>query len=117
MSINTVELDVVATASSPSLLSSFVSTSCCSSGFPAVGRDSGEADDVGDAGEAGETGDGGEVGEVGEGGDRGGDGGAWLVCASPPRLSWFSGSTGASGGSGLFSDVLVRSSSWVGGCF
>lgn len=116
-SINTVEPDVVVTAPSSSLFSPFVSTSCCSSGFPAAGCGSGEVGDAGDAGEAGETGDGGEVGEVGEGGDRGGDGRIWLACASPSRLSWLSGSTGDAGGSLLFSALLVRSSSCVGGCF
>lgn len=122
----TVELVVVATSSSPSLLFSFASTSCCPCGSPAVGCDSGraggepeagEAGDAGEAGEAGETGDGGDVGKVGDGGERGGDGGSWLACTSPSRLSWLSGNAGAAGGSGLFSAMLIRSSSWVGACF
>lgn len=75
------------------------------------------AGDAGEAGVAGETGDGGDVGEVGDGGKRGGDGRVWLACTSPSRLVWVSGSAGAAGGSGLFSAVLVRSSSWLGACF
>ncbi len=74
----TVELVVLAASSSsfPSSFFSFASTSCSSSGIPAVGCDSGggepepgEAGDAGEAGEAGETGDGGDVGEVGDGGE------------------------------------------------
>lgn len=127
----TVELVDIATSSSPSShpVLSLPSTSCSSSGFPAVGCDSGgpagepdpgdpaEAGDVGEAGEAGETGEGGDVGEVGEGGVRGGDGGGGLTCTTLSKPSSASEGPGAAGGSGLFSDVLVRSSSWATACF
>lgn len=130
----TVELVVIATSSSPSShpVLSFPSTSCCSSGFPPVGWDSGgpegepdpaepaEVGDVGEAGEAGEageTGEGGDVGDVGDGGVRGGDGGGGLTCTTLSKPSSVSEGPGAAGGSGLFSDVLVRSSSWVTTCF
>lgn len=82
----TVELVLIATSSSPCshLFFSLASTCCCSSGFPAVGCDSGgpagepergEAAEVGDVGDAGEAGETGEGGDVGDGGERGGDGG------------------------------------------
>lgn len=126
----TVELVVIASSSSPSshAVLSFPSTSCCSSGFPAVGCDSGgpagepdpgdpaEVGDVGVAGEAGETGEGGDVGEVGDGGVRGGDGGGGLTCTTLSKPSSVSEGPEAAGGSGLFSDV-IRSSSWATVCF
>ena len=116
----TVELEVVATSSPSSFLFFFPPTSCWSSGFLVVNRDSVgaggepevcEAGEVGDAGEAGETGDG---GDVGDGGNRGVNGGVLLTCTSLSRLS---GGAGAAGGSGFFSAVMVTSSSWVGACF
>lgn len=123
MSISiTVELDVLAASSPPSFFFSFASTSCCSSGLLAVGRDcglaggepwAGEVGDAGEAGDAGETGDGGDVGEVGEGGERGAEGGVWWGRPSPSRPSWFFRSTESAPGSG-FSSVLVRSPSWLG---
>lgn len=121
----TVEFDVVATSSFPSL---FFFTSNCpwSSGFPAAGCDSGraggepqagetgETGDAGVAGDAGEIGDGGEVGDVGDGGDRRGDGGVWLVCASLSMISWHSGSADSLRSSGFVPTVLDSSSSSVG---
>lgn len=130
----TVELVVIATSSSPSShpVLSFPSTSCCSSGFPDVSCDSGgpagepdpgdpagvgDVGEAGEAGETGETGEGGDVGELGDGGMRGGDGGGGLTCTTLSKPSPVSEGPGAAGDSGLFSDVLVRSSSWAMACF
>lgn len=66
---------------------------------------------MGEAGEAGETGDGGDGGEVGDGGERGGDGKGGLTRTSPSRLWLASESSGAAGGSALFSSV-VGGASW-----
>lgn len=112
----TAELVAAATTSSSSFSSllffSRVSICCRSSGWdsdrPAGHCAPAKVSDMGDAGEAGETGDGGDVGEVGDGGERGGDGKGGLTCTSRSRPSSASDSAAATGGSGLFSSVLVR---------
>lgn len=124
----TAELVAAATTSSlssSSLLFVFRASICCrSSGSLAFGCDSdgsaghstpGKVSDVGEAGEAGETGDGGDIGEVGDGGERGGDGKGRLTHTSLSRLSLASESAGATGGSELFSSVVVRFS-WGRDC-
>lgn len=123
----TAELVAATTSSfsSSSLLFFFCASNCClSSGSLAFSCDSdgpaghstpGKVSDVGEAGEAGETGDGGDVGEVGDGGERGGDGkGSWTR-SSLSRCSLVSGSTRATGGSELFSSVVLRFS-WGRDC-